>query len=101
MKHAPINADSCDAEWIETRRAIIARDGYAARAGEVGVDLAGTPYTIELKSLTTNEWGRLTLPGGGTVFATAADRDAVLVRLQRSQPDPEFLAKQNPQPSTQ
>lgn len=100
MKHPPVTAERCDAEWIETRREVIARDGYASRAGEVGVDLAGTPYTIEIKSLTTNEWGRLTLPGGSTEFTSATERDAVLTRLQRSQPDPEFIAQQKSQPST-
>ena len=82
----PATLAQCDQEWIAVRRGVIVRDGYATRAGEVGVDLAGAPFTIELKSLTTNEWSRLMLPGETTVFATAADRDAVLKRLQGEKP---------------
>ena len=82
----PATLAQCDKEWIDVRREVIVRDGYATRAGEVGVDLAGAPYTIELKSLTTNEWGRLMLSGETTVFATAADRDAVLKQLQGEKP---------------
>lgn len=77
----PITIELITPEWIELRREIIAREGHAVRAGEVGVGQAG-PYTIELKSLRTNEWGRIMLPGGATAFTSAADRDAVLRQLQ-------------------
>jgi len=50
------------------------RDGYATRAG---LDL-----TIEVKSLTTNEWLPLTLPGDSIRFVSSTDRDAVLAQLQ-------------------
>lgn len=78
---APATREQCSEEWIAVRREIILRVGYAVRAGEGGVDLAGAPYTIEVKSLTTNEWWRLMLPNDGTEFAHAAERDAVLQLL--------------------
>lgn len=78
----PIALAALPEGWIEDRRAIVVRDGHAVRAGERGGDLSGEPFTLEVKSLRTNEWLRLTLPGGGTTFASAADRDAVLRQLQ-------------------
>ncbi len=78
----PITVEQITPEWIALRREVIVRDGYAVRAGEVGVDLSGEPFTIELKSLTTNQWGAIVLPGGAIAFTTAADRDAVLRKLQ-------------------
>lgn len=60
--------------WIAERRELIVRDGYATRAGE-------NACTIEIKSLTTNEWLLLMLPGGALSFTTAEDRDAVLRQL--------------------
>lgn len=77
------------AEWIASRREIIARDGYAVRAGA-----GARGHTIEIKSLTphdllaaddplrTNVWCVLALPDGAREFAHACDRDAVLGRLQ-------------------
>ena len=63
-------------EWTDMVRAMIVRDGIAFRPG------GGAGPTIELKSLTTNQWLPLMLPGGGTVFATHEDRNHVLGRLQ-------------------
>lgn len=74
--------------WIASRRAIIARDGYAIRAG-----VGPRGFTIEVKSLTpseqlaavdplrTNVWCIMGLPEGASEFHRAADRDAVLNRL--------------------
>lgn len=70
----PVAAGECSPEWIAERRAIIVRDGYALRAGSA--------CAIEIKSLTTNEWFRLTLPGGALAFTTEPGRDAVLALLQ-------------------
>ena len=86
-KPAPIALDQVPAEWIELRREIIQRDGYALRAGDGN--------SIEVKSLTpreqmaerdplrTNAWCPLALPGGAVNFRTAEDRDAVLSQLLR------------------
>ena len=68
-------------EWILDRRAVVVRDGYALRPGQLGCDRAGVPYTIEIKSLTTNEWLRLALPGGAENFENLAARDLVLAQL--------------------
>lgn len=74
----PIAASDLPPDWIPLRREIIVRDGVAVRAG------AGA--SIEVKSLTTNEWCRLTLHGGAQAFVTFADRDAVLAQLQGGTP---------------
>lgn len=75
---APIYLDQISPEWIAERREVIRRDGYAVRAGEGN--------TIELKSLTTNRWCVLTLPGGALAFAILLERDAVLHALTSSKP---------------
>ncbi len=72
---APIALDQVTPQWIEERREIVVRDGFALRAG-------APRRTIEIKSLRTNEWCVLTLPGGAFEFVELADRDAVLARLQ-------------------
>lgn len=74
-KIAPVTPDQISAEWLAERREIVARDGYALRAGEHRA-------TIEVKSLVTNEWCLLTLPGGALEFASPLTRDAVLLELQ-------------------
>jgi len=70
---APIGLEALTPEWLAERRAIIAREGVAVRAG------AG-PW-IELQSINTGEWLRLALPDRATVFASAAERDAALRAL--------------------
>lgn len=66
-------ADATDA-WIAQRREIIERDGHAIRAG------AG--LWIELQHHDSPEvWKPINTPTGGQLYATAADRDAVLRRL--------------------
>ena len=99
VEQAPIETFSV---WLEERRVIIARGGYAVRAG-AGV----RGHTIEVKSLTphdqlaaedplrTNVWCVLALPEGAREFADARDRDAVLRRLEgfhtESREAPRFL----------
>jgi hypothetical protein len=70
---APIARDQLPEGWIEERREVIQREGYALRAGEGA--------TIEIKSLTTNEWLRLALLDKATAFTTEAERDVVLELL--------------------
>ena len=79
LKGAPVTAAECDGDWIRDRREVIRRDGYALRAGT-----AEAGPTIEIKSLTTNEWLFLMLPNEATCFVAAVDRDAVLDLLWAS-----------------
>ena len=75
-QHTPKPATSadCDDAWIAQRRAIMFRDGHAVRGG------AG-PW-IEVQTINEpKQWCTLTLPGGALVFASVADRDAVLSKL--------------------
>lgn len=70
----PVTRAEISDEWIATRREIIVRDGYALRAG--------VAPTIEIRSLVTNEWCVLVLnEAGARVFASAQDRDEVLLQL--------------------
>lgn len=69
----PITLDQITPEWVAERRAIIERDGHATRAGKGA--------RIEIKSLTTNQWYWLVLPGGASAFTTETARDAVLEQL--------------------
>lgn len=61
--------------WPGIVRKIILRDGHAIRAHR-------SQFSIEVKSLTTNEWCLLALPGGGTTFTTAEGRDQLLSILE-------------------
>lgn len=72
---APVTPEQITPEWIAERREIVGRDGFALRAGD-------RRATIEVKSLVTNEWCVLTLPGGAQEFASPYTRDAVLLELQ-------------------
>jgi hypothetical protein len=73
MSNVTIRLDEVPADWPGTVREIAVRTGQAVRAG--------ANNTIEVKSLTTNRWCILQLPGGGGAFVTAADRDAVLAKI--------------------
>ncbi|MBI5689286.1 MAG: hypothetical protein HZC55_04255 [Verrucomicrobia bacterium] len=75
FKGAPVTAADCDEWWIALRREILVREGQAIRQG------AG--LTIEVQSINTGRFHPLTLPNDATSFATLADRDAILCRLQR------------------
>ena len=67
---APVTLDQVSYTWIETRREVGRRDGFALRAG------AGN--RIEIKSLTTNDWLTLSLPRGALAHTTAEARDLEL-----------------------
>ncbi len=71
----PVAADSIPQEWTEMVRGIVARDGHAVRG-------SGITPVIEIKSLTTNRWQPLGLPGGGTAFVDYDQRNAILRRIQ-------------------
>jgi len=77
----PVSATDFPEDWVAIRREVIVRDGFALRAGLHGVDLAGEPFTIEIKSLTDNRWQWLALPGNGVRFATRELRDDILKQL--------------------
>ena len=70
---APITRAQLPEGWIAERREVIVREGYALRAGAAA--------TIEIKSLTTNEWLYLALPDKATAFTSEADHDVVLAQL--------------------
>lgn len=71
----PATADDVPAKWIAQVREIIQRDGQALRAGFPAC-------TIEAQNINHPEaWQPLNLPANTAVFATEADRDAVLRAL--------------------
>lgn len=70
LKNQPIAALECPWEWIAARSEILRREGQAARAGAAN--------TIEIQSINTGEWHRLTLPNDATHFLTSDDRDIIL-----------------------
>lgn len=61
------------ADWPATVREIARREGQPVRAGAAN--------SIEVKSLTDNQWRTLLLPNGAKGFATEADRDAILSQI--------------------
>ena len=75
-------------DWLASRRDVIARDGYALRAGH-----GRRGATIEVKSLTPHEllaaddplrvnvWCVMALPEGAREFAREEERDEVLQLL--------------------
>lgn len=67
------NLSDIPADWPATVREIVQRDGQPVRAG------AGN--SIEVKSLTTNQWHALQLPNGAKSFATPEARDAILSQI--------------------
>lgn len=70
----PVTADAISPEWTEMVRGIVARDGHAVRG-------SGVSPIIEIKSLTTNRWQPLGLPGGGTAFVDYDDRNLILNKI--------------------
>jgi len=61
-------------DWPGIIREIVRREGQAVR-GPVDKPV------IEVKSLTTNRWHPLMLPGGGTRFTDYAERDSVIRQI--------------------
>lgn len=73
----PVGAETIPSEWIELVRKTALRDGHAVRG-------SGRSPIIEIKSLTTNLWHPLGLPGGGTEFVSYEDRNLILKRIQNA-----------------
>ncbi len=71
----PISLDALPEGWLDMVREIIVRDGNAMRGST-------TMLAVEIKSLRTNEWMPLCLPGGGVLFVSLEDRDAVVRKLE-------------------
>ena len=67
------NLSDIPADWPATVREIAQRCGQPVRAGACN--------SIEVKSLTTNQWHALQLPNGAKSFATPEARDAVLGQI--------------------
>lgn len=74
-KPPPVSLSQIPEGWAEMVREIIVRDGNALRASPI------TP-SIEVKSLITNKWHPLGLPGGGTTFVSYGDRNFMFHKLQ-------------------
>ncbi len=74
-KKPPVKADALPPEWPEIVRKVVVRDGYAVRGN-------GILPIIEIKSLTTNQWFALALPGGGTTFVSFDDRNLILNKIR-------------------
>jgi hypothetical protein len=71
----PATAADATAAWIEQRREIMFRDGLTVRAGAgLWIECQSSPNRPE-------EYLPINTPTGGQLYATAADRDAVLRRL--------------------
>jgi hypothetical protein len=70
----PITFDQIPDEWIEERREVIARDGFAVRA-------CAASNNIEVQSQRTGEWMLFRLPGNSPEFALTDDRNKVLELL--------------------
>lgn len=87
---APMLAADFKAVWIADVRALLQREGMAARAGDYLAPKAGelvgehAIWVIEVQSTNTGVWHPLNLPANTTLFASAADRDAVLAQLWRA-----------------
>lgn len=72
----PITADLLDDQWyLATREAMNQREGVPVRASK-------SSPAIEVYSINRGVYMPLMLPGGGTAFTTAEERDGVLKRLE-------------------
>lgn len=71
----PVAATDIKEAWTDIVREIVIREGRAVRAA------AHRPI-IEIKSLSTNLWHPLGLPGGGTEFLTYDDRNLIIKKIQ-------------------
>jgi hypothetical protein len=70
----PIAYAELPPEWVEERREVIVRDGYALREGP--------SFTVDIKSLTSNRWLTLPLPGKAVGFVSAAELRLALAALR-------------------
>ena len=73
----PIAYAELPAEWIEDRRTVVVRDGYALREGP--------SFSIEIKSLTSNRWLTQPLPGKAVGFVSAEELRRALAALRKSE----------------
>lgn len=73
-KIPPVSAADIPEEWPAMVREIVQREGHAVRASAI-------EPIIEVKSLTTNRWHPMGLPGGGTTFVDYAERNLILNRI--------------------
>ena len=67
------NLSDIPADWPALVREIAQREGQPVRAGACN--------SIEVKSLTTNQWHALQLPNGAKAFATTEARDLILSQI--------------------
>lgn len=74
MSKNTITAEEVPDDWVMVVRELIQREGRALRGP---VDRP----TIEVKSLTTNQWSPLMLWSSAMAFETIADRDKVLAKI--------------------
>lgn len=72
---APIEAAGVSDDWARMIATIMRRDGYEIRGS--------AQCGLELKRRDHKEWQSLMLPNNGYTFASDADRDAVVARIQR------------------
>ena len=72
----PIAYAELPAEWVDERREVIAREGYALREGSA--------FSVEIKSLTNNRWLTLPLPGKASGFTDAQQLALALAALRDS-----------------
>jgi hypothetical protein len=78
---APDTIGSLSVAWIAKVATVLQREGFAFRAGR-------NAATIEIQNIHTGAFEQLTLEGrkfGDCVFASIADRDAVLAALAQPQ----------------
>jgi hypothetical protein len=73
----PARAADISPEWIAMFAELLRREGRAFRAG------AGAA-TIEVQSINTGQWQAINLETNVAEFASAADRDTVLMALERA-----------------
>ena len=79
-KRLPETAAEISVEWIAERRAILQHEGHAIRA-------CASSLTIEIQCINNpDRWLYLGRDGFPLVFATAADRDAILAQLWSHSP---------------
>ncbi len=70
----PIPASACSDEWVQAVREAASMGGWPMRCN-------ATIPMLEFKDCNHNEWRIKQLPGGGTLFVSLAERDAVARRL--------------------
>ena len=72
----PVTVAELPAGWVADRRELVAREGRAVQGG-----VCPQGFTIEIKSLVTNEWKPLGWHHGAICFADQGERDEVIRQL--------------------